>query len=194
MFWPQSSTISRLKVRCGASAITAVAEMVMKKVVTALAAMAAAAGWSAPGAAATMGDAAACARGDSAVLVRVAGFKEYRGTLRVQIYGSNPDDFLAKGKKLRRIDVPVTRGGRMDICVELPGPGNYAVAVRHDLDGNGKSGWNDGGGFSRNPDISLTRLKPSYRDVVIQVGSDVRPVDVTLNYRRGLSIGPVREG
>ena len=143
-----------------------------------------------PAVAAPVGDAGACARGDSAVLVRVAGFKAPRGMLRVQIYGSNPADFLAKGKKVKRVDVPVS-GGRMDVCVDLPGPGNYAVAVRHDADGNGKSGWNDGGGFSRNPKISLVHLKPSFNDVVIQVGRGVRTVDVVLNYRRGLSVGPI---
>lgn len=161
----------------------------MKKVLVALLSVAAAA-WGAPAAAAPVGDVAACARGDSAVLVRVAGFKSHRGMLRVQIYGSNPADFLAKGKKLRRVDVPVT-GARAEVCVDLPGPGNYAVAVRHDADGNGKSGWNDGGGFSRNPKISLVSLKPSFNDVVIQVGRSVRTIDVVLNYRRGLSIGPV---
>lgn len=164
--------------------------MVMKKVSVAVLALVAGA-WSVPGAAAVLGDSAACIEGESAVLVRVAGFKARQGVLRVQVYGSNPADFLAKGKKLRRVDVPVASAGRMDVCVGLPGPGSYAVAVRHDLDGNGKSGWNDGGGFSRNPSLSLTRLKPSYSDVVIAVGRGVRPVDVTLNYRRGLSIGPV---
>lgn len=161
----------------------------MKKVLPALLTALIAAS-SVPAVAATVGEAAACARGDSAVLVRVGGFKAQRGMLRVQIYGSNPADFLAKGKKLKRIDVPVS-AERMDVCVDLPGPGNYAVAVRHDADGNGKSGWSDGGGFSRNPNISLVRLKPSFNDVVIQVGRGVRTVDVVLNYRRGLSIGPV---
>lgn len=163
----------------------------MKKVSVALLAFAAVAGWHVPAAAALLGDAAACAQGESAVLVRVDGFKVRQGTLRVQVYGSNPADFLAKGRKLKRVDVPVARSGRMDVCVGLPGPGNYAVAVRHDADGNGKSGWSDGGGFSRNPSLSLLHLKPNYSDVVIQVGRGVKPVDVTLNYRRGLSIGPV---
>jgi uncharacterized protein (DUF2141 family) len=167
--------------------------MVMKKLLSGAMAVAVA-GAGAPAVGALLGDAAACARGESSVLVRVGGFKERQGTLRVQVYGSNPADFLAKGRKLRRVDVPVTRAGRIDVCVGLPGPGNYAVAVRHDLDGNGKSGWSDGGGFSRNPSISLVHLKPSYRDVVIQVGNGVRPVDVTLMYRRGFSIGPAREG
>ena len=162
----------------------------MKKVLVVLALSLSGIATVTPAAASLVGNAAACARGDSAVLVRVGGFKAQRGMLRVQVYGSNPADFLARGKKLRRVDVPVS-GSRLDVCVDLPGPGNYAVAVRHDADGNGRSGWNDGGGFSRNPKISLVQLKPSFNDVVIQVGRGVRTVDVVLNYRRGLSIGPV---
>ena len=139
-------------------------------------------------------DAAVCERGGSpGVLVRVDGFKQRTGVLRVQIYGGDPSDFLVKGHKLKRIDLPVS-GDPMNVCVALPAPGNYAVAVRHDLDGNGKSGWSDGGGFSRNPRLSLMSLKPDYADVVIPVGRDVRAIDVVLNYRRGLSIGPVRGG
>lgn len=138
-------------------------------------------------------EAEACRAGAEApaVLVRVAGFKARTGMLRVQIYGGDPADFLAKGRKLKRIELPVTPGGPMDVCVALPKPGNYAVAVRHDVDGSGKSGWNDGGGFSRNPHISLVSLKPRYEDVVIGVGPAPREIEVVLNYRQGLSIRPV---
>jgi uncharacterized protein (DUF2141 family) len=147
----------------------------------------------APAQAALGPDAPSCRAGaaDPAVLVNVTGFKHRNGKLRVQLYGSNPADFLAKGKKLRRIDLPVTGAGPMRVCVAVPKTGNYAIAVRHDADGNGKSGWNDGGGFSRNPKISLMDLKPSYQEVAIPVGRGVKPVDVVLNYRQGLSIGPV---
>lgn len=140
-------------------------------------------------------DAAACAPGASgaAVLVKVDGFKARTGDLRVQIYGSNPDDFLAKGRRVKRIDLPVTpRAESMEVCVALPQPGNYAVAVRHDVEGDGKSGRGDGGGFSRNPGLSLFSLKPKYDDVVISVGSEPRRVNVVLNYVQGLSIKPVK--
>ena len=141
-------------------------------------------------------DAAYCRPGGdtAAVLVRVMGFKARTGSLRVQVYGDDPEDFLAKGRKLRRVDVPVNRTGPMDVCVALPHPGNYAIAVRHDIDGSGKSGWNDGGGFSRNPHLSLTSLKPRYQDVVIGVGTAPKAIDVVLNYRQGLSIRPVAMG
>lgn len=148
----------------------------------------------APAQAALGPDAAACRSGANrpAILVNVSGFKNRVGRLRVQIYSGNPADFLARGKKLRRIDVPVTSSGNMAVCVAVPRAGNYAVAVRHDADANGKSGWNDGGGFSRNPSISLVSLRPRHSDVVIPVGNGVKTINVVLNYRRGLSIGPVR--
>jgi len=138
-------------------------------------------------------DAGACVAGSSqpSVLVRVVGFKARTGNLRVQIYGEDPKDFLAKGRKLRRIDLPVTPSGPMDVCVALPKPGNYAVAVRHDVEGNGKSNRTDGGGFSRNPNLSLLSLKPKYDEVVISVGNAPRPLSIVLNYVQGLSIKPI---
>ena len=148
----------------------------------------------APASAAPIGpDAQVCERGDApAVLVRVPALKERSGKLRVQIYGDNPADFLAKGQWLKRVDVPVTGGGPMNVCVALPSAGRFAVAVRHDLDGDGKSGWSDGGGFSRNPGLSLLKLKPSYTDVAVTVGNGVKPLDVYLNYRHGLAIKPLK--
>jgi uncharacterized protein (DUF2141 family) len=138
-------------------------------------------------------DAAACRPGVAgpAALVRIYGFKNRGGMLRVQLYGNNPDDFLEKGKKLKRIELPVTASGDMNVCVDLPRYGEYAIAVRHDRDGNGKSGWNDGGGFSGNPKLSLTNLKPSYEDVSFTARQGVTVVDVVMNYRSGLSIKPV---
>jgi len=150
----------------------------------------------APAAAALGPDAAHCRAGSArpAMLVDVGGFKDRQGTLRVQLYAASPGDFLARGRGLKRIDLPLTPTGPMQVCVALPRPGAYAVAVRHDADGNGKSGWNDGGGFSNNPHLSLTNLKPSYRQVAVRVGNGVRPVRVILNYRRGLWIGPIGGG
>ena len=137
-------------------------------------------------------DAASCrtGAGEPAVLVNVTGFKQRAGRVRVQLYGSNPADFLAKGKKLRRIDLPVTGTGPMRVCVAVPKAGEYAIAVRHDVSGNG-SDWGDGGGFSRNPKLSLLNLKPKYQNVAIPVGNGVTTIDVVLNYKQGLTIKPI---
>lgn len=150
------------------------------------------------GASAAVGpDAAACDAGAGpALLVRVEGFKARTGMLRVQVYGSDPAQFVKGGERVRRIDLPVDKSGPMDVCVKLPREGRYAVAVRHDVDGNGKGGINDGGGFSRNPKLSLgdalARRMPKYDQVAIIAGESVRPVEIMLNYRQGLSIRPVK--
>jgi uncharacterized protein (DUF2141 family) len=139
-------------------------------------------------------DAATCRSGSGhAVLVTVDGFRQRTGNIRVAIYGSDPRRFLARGQTLRKINVPVTRAGPMRICVALPNAGRYAVAVRHDVNGNNQSrDWSDGAGFSRNPRISLTNLRPNYNNVAINVGNGVTPLSVVLNYRFGLAIRPVR--
>jgi len=137
-------------------------------------------------------DAASCRAGSDgpAVLVHVNGFKARSGNIRVNVYGE-PSTFLQRGRYVRQINVPVTRAGAMPICVALPRTGSYAVAVRHDVDGDGND-WGDGGGFSRNPRLSLTSLRPRYQNVAISVGANVHPVHVVLNYRFGLSVRPVR--
>ncbi|RVT93337.1 DUF2141 domain-containing protein [Sphingomonas crocodyli] len=157
-------------------------------------ALAGSAGAGLPAHAAILGpEAAACAPGAKtpALLVSIDGFKARTGNLRVQLYGPNPDDFLAKGKKMKRIEMPVSANGAMDVCVALPATGDYAIAVRHDVDGSGKSNWDDGGGFSRNPKLSLLSLKPDYDKVVIHTENGVKRVPVTMQYRKGLSIGPI---
>lgn len=148
----------------------------------------------APGAAqAALGpDAATCRSGNRpAILVNVNGFKARSGNLRVNVYGSDPAKFLERGQYVRQINLPVTRAGAMPICVAVPRAGQYAVAVRHDIDGDGND-WGDGGGFSRNPRLSLTNLRPRYQNVAFNVGAGVQSINVVLNYRFGLSVRPVR--
>lgn len=159
---------------------------------TAMLALAASLAAPGPASAALGPDAARCRDGSAqpALLVNVRGFKARTGEVRIKVYGSNPDDFLVYGKGVRRIDLPVT-AGVMEVCVALPRAGVYAVAVRHDADGNGKTGWNDGGGFSNNPSLSVFNLKPNHRKAAISVGNGVKPITVIMNYRKGLSIGPI---
>lgn len=147
----------------------------------------------APAQAALGPDAAACSPGANrpAVLVSVNGFKNRVGKLRIQLYGGDPSQFLARGRQLKRIDLPVTRAGGMNVCVAVPSAGTYAIAVRHDADNNGKTNWNDGGGFSNNPRLSLLKLKPNHRLAAVTVGRGVKTVPVVLNYRSGLSIAPI---
>lgn len=139
-------------------------------------------------------DAAACSDPSAAaVRVHITGFKTDDGSVRVQAYGANPADFLATGKWVRRVEVQLQGRHSLDVCLRLPRFGDYAVAVRHDANANGKSDWNDGGGFSRNPRLSLFHLKPAYADVVVTVRRDTPAIPIVMNYRQGFSIAPMRD-
>ncbi len=149
-----------------------------------------------PTAAAALGpQAQVCDNNGSAVLVEVDGFKTRTGVLRVQLYEANPKTFLEKRQYLERIELPVTRSGAMNVCVSVPRPGNYALYVRHDVNGSGKSDRSDGGGFSGNPKVSLWDLaakrKPEMSKTQFSVGGQTRQIHVVLNYVQGLSFKPI---
>lgn len=145
-----------------------------------------------PVAAAIGSDAAACrsGSGQTSVIVRIVGFKKRTGEVQLRLY-DNPAQFMAKGQRLKRVKVTVTPSGPFEVCVALPGPGRYALAVHHDLEGDGGRGWNDGGAYSGNPRLSLTRLKPRFEQAAFAVSGTSASISVTLLYRKGLSVGPV---
>ena len=139
-------------------------------------------------------DAAACRSGNGqAVLVTVDGFRaahrQYpRRHLRQRsaaVPRARPD--AAQDQRAgdpRRADADLRRGARRrPLCGRGP-PRRQRQRPLGD--------WSDGGGFSRNPRMSLTNLRPRYDNVAINVGRGVTPVSVVLNYRFGLSIRPVR--
>ena len=132
-----------------------------------------------------------CARGGSpAVLVHIVGLKNGVGTLRVQAYGPGGAGFLKKGKWAGRVDVPLGGRRNLDICLPLAGAGDYAIAVRHDANANKKSDWNDGAGFSRNPRLSLLG-RPNFTQTAIPVQQGTTRLNVQMNYRQGMSVGPI---
>lgn len=134
-------------------------------------------------------DAQACLSGKPSMLVRVSGFKQPTGTVKVAVYAAQ--GYLAKRGKLRKVVVPVRSTGPLDICIAVPSAGQYAVAVHHDLNGNGDKDLSDGGGYSGNPKLSITNLRPPFGKTAVRVGTAPRQVTVLLQYRRGLSISPV---
>jgi len=131
-----------------------------------------------------------CGAGKPSVMVHVEGFKQPQGRLKVSLYGPDARRWLAKGGRITKIKVSVS-GRAMDICVPVPAPGRYAVAVHHDLNLNGERDRQDGGGYSRDPKVSLFNPKPSFAKAAFMVGNGPARVGVTLLYLRGLSVGPV---
>ena len=130
-----------------------------------------------------------CAAGKPAVLVHVAGFKQASGQVKVSVYGSDSSRWLARKGRISKVKVPVT-GKSMDICIPVPAPGRYAVAVHHDANLNGDRDRQDGGGYSRNPKVSLLNPKPAFARAAFSVGNGPARVGVTLLYLKGLGVGP----
>ena len=129
-------------------------------------------------------DPARCRAGAGpAVNVHVSGLTPAKGTLRVQLYRGTESDWLKPGRWLNRIELPV-RAGATTVCMPVPGPGTYGIAVRHDVNGNGKTDLRaDGGGMSNNPSINILNLgKPSYKQTAFAVGSGVKSISIQMRY------------
>ena len=129
-------------------------------------------------------DMAKCTAGSGpAVMVTVNGIKASSGTVRVQSYHGTSSDWLKKGRWLSRIEAPA-RAGTMTFCVPVPEAGTFAIAVRHDTNGNGKTDISqDGGGMSNNPSINIFNLgKPSYEKTAISVGPSVKSIRIVMKY------------
>jgi len=147
-------------------------------------------GFAAPSSSAILGaDASACVAGKPALLVRISGLKQGSGSLKLALYGS--DHYLKKEGRLRRIKVPVNGRGPVDVCIAVPKPGRYAVAVHHDLNANGDRDRHDGGGYSNNPKVSIANLRPPFARTAVTVGRSPARIGVRLLYVKGLSVGPV---
>lgn len=130
-----------------------------------------------------------CAAGKPSVLIHVTGFKQAAGKVKISLYGADRGRWLAKDGKIGNVKVPVT-GRSMDICMPVPAPGRYAVAVHHDLNINGARDRRDGGGYSRDPKVSLINPKPPFAKAAFTVGNGPARVGVTLLYFKGLGVGP----
>ena len=83
------------------------------------------------------GAADGCAPGKPSVIVHLDGFKQATGRVKLSLYGSDSRRWLAKGGKITKVKIPVTSKS-MDVCLPVPAPGRYAVAVHHDLNTNGQ--------------------------------------------------------
>ncbi len=129
-------------------------------------------------------DPARCSGDRAGVWVTLAGIKQSSGTIRVQSYRGTDADWLQKGRWINRIEAPA-KAGTMRFCMPLPGPGTYAIAVRHDVNGNGDTDiFGDGGAMSNNPSINIFNLgKPSYKKTRFDVGNGVASMTLQMRYR-----------
>lgn len=151
-------------------------------------------------AAPVLGDAAACASGSTtpALLAWFDGLKDRKGKLRLELFPSNDQDFLADdmvleaaGKAFRRIEVPTPPAGPVALCIRAPRAGRYSFAMIHDRDGKRKFSFSvDGAGFPGNPKLGWG--KPKAAKAAVTLGNGVTEVHVRLNYFSGLGFSPVK--
>lgn len=113
-------------------------------------------------------------------LINILGLENQEGNIRVQVYSDDPEEFLENGKKLLRVDVPVSSLDAQ-VCVSFPAVGTYAMVVMHDRNANGRADiLTEGFGFSRNPKLMFS--KPDHDEVAIAMSEGVTEIDVSLNY------------
>ena len=133
-------------------------------------------------------DMSRCTAGSAkpAIMVTVDGVKTSKGTMRIQSYRATQDEWLKRGQYLDRIEVPA-KAGTMTFCMPLPGPGKYAIAVRHDVNDNDKTDLTiDGGAMSNNPSLNIFNLgKPSYTKVSVPVSGGVKSIRIQMKYMSG---------
>lgn len=134
-----------------------------------------------------------------AILIELAGLKDRHGMVRAELYPDNDRDFLAddnalvaQHKVFRRIDMPTPQSGPVRLCLRVPQPGAYTLAILHDRDGDRKfEALRDGVGFPGNPRMGWSR--PAAAAARIVVGTGITPTRIILNYQHGLlSFGPLR--
>jgi uncharacterized protein (DUF2141 family) len=118
-----------------------------------------------------------------AIKVIVSGVRAGTGKVRVQSYRASEADWMVKGRWINRMEAPA-RNGTMAFCVPLPAAGTYGIAVRHDVNGNGKTDISrDGGAMSNNPSINVFNLgKPSYKKVGVAVGQGTTAITINMRY------------
>jgi uncharacterized protein (DUF2141 family) len=70
---------------------------------------------------------------DTRLFVNVSNVRNSNGLVAVTLYADNPKKFLAKKGSLYVGRVPAV-AGTTRVCIHLPAPGVYALAVYHDED------------------------------------------------------------
>ena len=146
-------------------------------------------------------DRAACQSGEGpAIRVTVQGLKDRTGGLKLELYPANAEDFtrddtllVREGKTFRRVRAAMPASGPVVLCIKAPRPGRYALLFTHDRDGKNKfNPWKDGAGVVGTAGFGYS--KPKYTQALVEVGSGVAALTVTVQYLRGLSgFGPLKK-
>ena len=139
------------------------------------------------------GDAAACSPGGGpAILAQIAGLKDRKGRIKLELYPAEEGDFLADdsvllaaGKTFRRVWTTIPASGPVAVCIRVPRPGRYALFVTHDRDGKNKFNFfSDGAGFPGPGKLGMSR--PKLQRALVDVGPGTAERVVQMQYLHGL--------
>lgn len=104
------------------------------------------------------------------------------GILKLELYNGE-DGFLFKKGRLRSVRIEA-KDSPLPVCINVPGPGTYAIAGYHDLDANRKlkKKWDftprEPYGLSNNP-IYKKRKLPKFDDAAFVVGEKGSDIEIT---------------
>jgi len=121
---------------------------------------------------------------NSSLTVEINGLKNQKGTLCFSLF-SNGQGFPSQSERAIASRCMAAKEASISATFEQLAPGNYAVAVIHDANDDGKlnTGFlgipKEGFGFSRNPKIGMGA--PSFQDTAILVAGE-STIQIDLNY------------
>ena len=117
--------------------------------------------------------------------VTVSNLRSADGLVNLTVYGDNPADFLASGKKLARVRAPV-RAGVTELCIAVPQRPSYAIALYHDENGDRRFNRNLVGmpteGFGVSNDAETTLGIPSYESARFTAQPGDNRLSITVRY------------
>lgn len=119
------------------------------------------------------------------LIVQVDNVASSQGLMAVTLYPDDPDKFLKHHGSIRVVRVPA-RAPTTNVCLYLPGPGGYGVAVYHDANSNhhlDKNGFlpAEGSGLSNNPKVSLFHL-PALKNSRFVTHAGENRIKINLRY------------
>ena len=119
------------------------------------------------------------------IKVRVQGLRNTKGRVRVLLFHS-ANGFPDSAEDAMRSRIERPRGKSIALAWESVAAGDYAIAVLHDGNENGKMDRSffgipkEGYGVSRNPKPRLG--PPRFTDAVFTLGSDAEVVEIDMRY------------
>ena len=125
------------------------------------------------------------ATSNTRLIVQVDGVAGSEGLMAITLYPDDPDRFLRRHGSLKVVRV-TARAPITTVCLYLPGPGGYGVAVYHDANGNrhlDKAGLlpAEGSGLSNNPKVSLFHL-PTLKNSRFVTHAGENRIEIALRY------------